>query len=190
MRPLPIPSQPPPRRPRGFTLIELIVTLSVLGILLTVGVPMLRPLMRGTNLRSAANRLTTALNYTRSEAVTRGRTVVICASDDPMANDPECSGETDWETGWLVFVPTEGDFLDADGDFDFDELEIDVLLRVNGPFSGGLDIDGPGAVAFSNMGVALAGEAEYIVCNPGLRGWDIRVAIGGRINNQRGAPCL
>ena len=179
MRPLPISLQNPKSQHRGFTLIELIVTLSVLGILLTIGVPMLRPLMRGTNLRSAANRLTTALNYARSEAVTRGARVVICASDDPMANDPECG--SDWTSGWLVFV-------DTDGNSDFDESANDVLLRVNGPATGDLTLVGAAeAVAFSNLGVALQGAGDYEVRSPGLRRWIIQVAPGGRINNQRGA---
>lgn len=181
MRPLPPVFLKSSGGPRGFTLIELIVTLSVLGILLTIAVPMLRPLVRSTNLRSAANRWVGVLNYARSEAVTRGTRVVICASADPMVNDPVCSGNTNWATGWLVFV-------DADGDSDFDEGENDVLLRVNGPFAGDLTLVGDAeAVAFSNMGVALEGDGEYRVRSPGLRGWNVRVAPGGRINNQREA---
>ena len=185
MRPLSNPPHMPASRSRGFTLVELIITLSVLGILLTIGVPMLRPVVRSTGLRSTANRLVTALNYTRSEAVTRGRTVAICASANPMAVNPTCvaaGNDVNWATGWLVFVPAQ------DG-------TVAEVLRVNGPFAGDMTLTGNAAsVAFSNMGVALQGNAPfaplpgdrvYLVRSQGLRGWDIRVVPGGRINNQR-----
>lgn len=128
MRPVRHPRPNSPNHAAGLTLIELIVTLVVLGILLTIAIPLMRPLIRSTSLTSSANSFVTALNYARSEAVTRGTRVVACASANPMANPPACSNNANWQTGWLVFV---------DGnDNNTYQAANDTLLRVSGPLGG------------------------------------------------------
>ncbi|WP_225073740.1 GspH/FimT family pseudopilin [Desulfuromonas sp. CSMB_57] len=170
------------RSPAGLTLIELIVTLVILGILLTIAIPLMRPLVRSTNLTSSANSFVAALNYARSEAVTRGARVVACASSNPMANPPACSNNANWQTGWLVF-------LDSNENNTYQAAN-DTLLRVAGPIGGDLTLAGANpAVAFTNLGAAIAGSGNYIVCGSGLNRWTVNVTASGRINNQRGAVC-
>lgn len=80
---------------RGFTLIELMVTMSVAVILAAVAVPSFVDFIR--NLRSAtvANDLVTSLNSARSEAIKRNATVRLC---------PGASGACalDWNQGWSL----------------------------------------------------------------------------------------
>jgi type IV fimbrial biogenesis protein FimT len=64
-------------RYRGFTLVELMVTLAVLAILITVGIPAFGDLVRNNRVTSQTNELVTALNIARSEAVKRGRNVQV-----------------------------------------------------------------------------------------------------------------
>ncbi|MCP4275823.1 MAG: prepilin-type N-terminal cleavage/methylation domain-containing protein, partial [Gammaproteobacteria bacterium] len=59
------------RRVKGFTLVELMVTLVILGILLGVGIPSFRALMQGNAMVAASNQLLGALLLARSEAVKR-----------------------------------------------------------------------------------------------------------------------
>ncbi len=59
------------RRVKGFTLVELMVTLVILGILLGVGIPSFRAMMRGNAVVAAGNQLLGALLLARSEAVKR-----------------------------------------------------------------------------------------------------------------------
>ena len=87
---------------RGFTLVELLVTLAVAAILLALATPSFADLLRANRLAAANNALVTALNVARAEALRRGQPVTICASADQRS----CSSSTDWATGWVVFQDT------------------------------------------------------------------------------------
>ena len=56
----------------GFTLVELMITLAIAGILVAVGIPSFNSTISSNRLTSYANELVTALNLARSEAVKRG----------------------------------------------------------------------------------------------------------------------
>jgi type IV fimbrial biogenesis protein FimT len=85
-------------RVAGFTLIELMVTLTILGILLMIGVPSFVAIQRSSELTSTANSLVAALGAARGEAMKRGRSAVVV---------PKVG--SDWTTGWTVFVDTNND---------------------------------------------------------------------------------
>ena len=84
-----------PRSP-GFTLLELMFTLAVGGILLGVGVPTFFDVVRNNRAAANANELVTTLSVARSEAIRRGARVTVCASSDGAT----CGGT--WAQGWLV----------------------------------------------------------------------------------------
>ena len=79
------------RSERGFTLIELIVTVSVLAMVLTVAAPSFTSFVAGQKVKSASNDLTTALILARSEAIKRNADIVIT----PVVTDT-------WASGWSV----------------------------------------------------------------------------------------
>jgi type IV fimbrial biogenesis protein FimT len=83
----------------GFTLVELLVTLAVAAILMTVGVPSMRDLIRNNQLTAATNMFVSSLNIARSEAIKQGRNANVCVSDTQNS----CNG-TDWGLGWLVWL--------------------------------------------------------------------------------------
>ena len=62
---------------RGFTLLELMVTVAVVAILATVGVPSFRDLIQNNRVTTQTNELVTALNFARTEAVKRARAVEV-----------------------------------------------------------------------------------------------------------------
>ena len=93
--------RPALRSGRGFTLIELMVTIAVAAILTAIAVPSLGELIRNNRLAAAGNELVTALQLARAEAVRRGRPVSICSTDDGSSCVSSTSG---WERRrWLVF---------------------------------------------------------------------------------------
>ena len=89
---------------KGFTIIELMVTIVVLAILLSVAVPSFWNVIQSNRVTAQANELVTALNFARSEAVKRGEIVSLCATN--QADTPACatSGSDSWSDGWLVFL--------------------------------------------------------------------------------------
>jgi type IV fimbrial biogenesis protein FimT len=88
----------------GFTLIELMVTIAVLGILLSIGIPSYQNMVLNSRITAQANQVITALNYARSEAVKRAAPATVCATNGGAA----CAGSKGWSTGWLVFADANG----------------------------------------------------------------------------------
>lgn len=84
----------------GFTLLELIVTISIAGILMAMAIPSFKDMIRNSRLTTYANEMVTSLNLARSEAVKRGVTVTV-------RKNTSASGCTTsyWNNcGWNVFV--------------------------------------------------------------------------------------
>lgn len=88
----------------GFTLIEVVITLALAALLVTLSLPSFRGMIQNNRATTQANDMLSALNLARSEAVKRGTPVSICARTDPPTSPESCSGAADWATGWLVFV--------------------------------------------------------------------------------------
>ncbi len=86
----------------GFTLIELIVTLVIAAVLLTVGVPAFQETTASSRLASAANEFVAALNLARSEAIKQNVRVTLC----PSNNQATCTGGG-YEQGWIIFVDVD-----------------------------------------------------------------------------------
>jgi len=83
----------------GFTLVELLVTIGVAAILITVAAPSFTNLISGAKIDSVVRRLANSFAYARSEAVARGANISVCATLDRIT----CSVvPADWNQGWLV----------------------------------------------------------------------------------------
>jgi type IV fimbrial biogenesis protein FimT len=93
----------------GFTLVEMMITLTVMVIVLAVGVPSFIQISRNNSLAIHANELVAALNMARSEAVKRGEQVTVAPT------------VAEWEDGWHIF--TDGNDT---GTLDAGELELQV----------------------------------------------------------------
>ncbi|HET8700843.1 MAG TPA: GspH/FimT family pseudopilin [Nitrococcus sp.] len=110
---------------KGFTLIELMITLAVAVILVVAAVPSYRSVVQENRAASQTNALLRALSYARSEAVKHAEVVTICQS----SNQSSCGGSTSWQGGWIVFSDDNGN-----GSLD---SSTDILLQVGNGLSGG-----------------------------------------------------
>ena len=89
------------RQQTGFTLYELMITLMVVAIILSFGIPNLRDFTLNSRMTSTANDLHAAFLMARSEAAHAKTNVTICASADPMGA-ANCGGT--WDQGYVVFI--------------------------------------------------------------------------------------
>jgi type IV fimbrial biogenesis protein FimT len=90
----------------GFTLIELMVTLSIGAILLTVAVPSFIQFQRNSELTTITNSLIAAINTARAEAMKTGMNALVVATNNG----------SDWSKGWVVFVDIDNDGSYSTGD--------------------------------------------------------------------------
>jgi type IV fimbrial biogenesis protein FimT len=91
--------RPPLRRTtRGFTLIELVVTIAILGILIGLGLPSFREFIATQRLRNASFDLMASLMRTRSEAITHNGRVSMTKT----------TTTGNWDAGWAVIDNTAG----------------------------------------------------------------------------------
>ncbi len=115
------------RRSRGFTLLEMLVALTLLAVLAAAAAPSFSGLLQSNLAATHADALMTSLTLARSEAIKRNLRVTLCKSADGAS----CTTAGDWAQGWLVFVDR-----DANGVLGTDE----EVLRVQSILSGGFTL--------------------------------------------------
>ncbi len=134
----------------GFTMIELMVTLAILGIMLALTAPSFQTLVKNNLIAAETNRLVSDMQFARSEALKRGGPVILCRTGDPTAATPTCGGAPHtWSNGWLVYVSG-----DSNNTY---EAATDTLLRVAQASPGGLTIKANGA---SNSNLEFNGDSS------------------------------
>lgn len=110
----------------GFTAIELIAIVTIVGILLAVAIPSFQSLIQRQRLTTAANALFMAVNLTRSEAIQRGTRVDLVPAGDGHS----------WNDGWVIFVDTNGNRRpDAGETIVFMHDPVDRDLRITPRFT-------------------------------------------------------
>lgn len=86
----------------GFSLIELMITLVIAGILLGVGLPSMRAFILDGRISAAASDLSLALALARTEAIKRGKSVTVLANAGGTSSN-------EWGVGWVVFADDDSD---------------------------------------------------------------------------------
>ena len=143
------------RRNRGITLIELMMTLTLVSILIGLAAPAFGGLVQRDAAETTRNALTTALAGARLHAVSRTDNVVVCPSTDHRY----CDHSTEWQQGWLVF---------ADANHDGARDEDETLIEVGEPQPRGVAIvstAGRTKVAYHADGSSPGSNITFTVCD-------------------------
>ncbi len=140
------------------------ITLSVAGIVLGIGVPNFIEFQRNNAIISAANEMISGLYLARTEAVKRQVPVTLCGSLNPTIAAPVCGGGGNG--GFIVFIDENnngviGDPTDGNAIVDANEA---VLLKRTAP-GGTINQFGNGGqyVAYDSNGYLVAtapGQAQ------------------------------
>ncbi|MDP4529753.1 GspH/FimT family pseudopilin [Alkalimonas delamerensis] len=164
-------------RDKGFTLIELMVTVAVMAITLTVAVPAFTQLINGNRLTSQANEVLSALSYARSEAIRRNDDVVFCHSP----NGTSCSAPSGNWQGWILFAASDPAVILASGRFNTQLRVIPSSNLANAAHA--LRYNSQGFIRQQANANLLTGSLR--ICHPSGRpeqnSRDVRFISGGRV---------
>ncbi len=182
---------------RGFTLIELMIAITVAAILLTIAIPSFTATINRNRLATAANELVTSLQLARMEAVRRGGRVVVCASADVSAANPTCAAGS-WEQ-WITFVDANGDNQRqaAEPLLRSSKVSPSVLMVAGGalattPPGTGRDriVFRPDGLSYDSSGALLAEIVNACIktTQPDVNGRNVRIRSGSAIVVEDAAP--
>jgi type IV fimbrial biogenesis protein FimT len=99
-------------RPHGFTALELMVTMAVVGILLATAVPSFKDYSWNLRMRTAMDSLQSDLTLARGRAISHNIQTITC----PSVDTETCSEEPQWQSGWIVFSDLNGDRQKQEGE--------------------------------------------------------------------------
>jgi len=169
-------------REKGFTLIELMITLAIAAILLTVAVPSFQSLIENNRLATNVNQVITILHYLKSEAVKRNVAVSLCAGNpnNGCACNPGPGCNATWKNGYIVFTDPNVNCTVDQGD---------QILQAREGIRGDYTITAVGCLTFRALGNLSANNTVTIsICTSNLTADNIRdIVINpvGRPNVQK-----
>jgi type IV fimbrial biogenesis protein FimT len=164
----------------GFSLIELLIAISIAAILLVMAAPSFTSFLNANRVTSQANELLATFQIARIESIRRGVSVVVCGSSNANSAAPSCSGSSTWG-GWIAFVDT-----DRDNVFDTGEklLQANLLSGMTATTSTKIAsgiIFRPDGLARKSDGNILEGKVALCIptTTPAENARDVAFALGG-----------
>jgi type IV fimbrial biogenesis protein FimT len=169
------------KKQHGFTLVELLITMAIVAIVLSAGVPNFRAFIVDNRLVSQANQFSADINLARSAAIKYQRNAQVCVSTSFDQPAPLCTGGTDWSNGWIVWIDKDRDNLpDAPGE----------ILRVGNPLTGNSVFTSGAASSFTYNSRGFGTVADTLtLCADRTYGKDVN-RTPGRTIDIRGAGRL
>lgn len=160
---------------RGFTLIEIIVVLTVLGILVGIAAPALNTFVHSNRLVTTTNDLVADFSLARNEAIKRSKVTGVCKSSDGTS----CTNGGTWASGWIVFVDTNDDAVWTAGD---------EVIRTHEALTKITVTSAADSVLYNRSGSITAGTGAYSICSSAIHQTrDVTLSTTGRSNITSGS---
>lgn len=176
-----------PARPamldRGFTLVELSVTLSILALMVAISLPSMREFRARQQAKAVTNLLMSHLASARMTAISHNVPVVVCPSD----GGGTCRQDTDWGGHWLSFRDPDGN-RQPDDDNDIYRNE----TVPNTPSIRVVSTEGRRHVRYQPIGMSYGANLTIRICYNGRVANSVMLNNTGRARTVRGnltTPC-
>ncbi|HEV7914545.1 MAG TPA: prepilin-type N-terminal cleavage/methylation domain-containing protein [Albitalea sp.] len=175
-----------PGAERGFTMIELMITVTLLAILMALAVPYVTSMVRNNRVRTVTETLQNGIRTAQAEAVRRSRqTVFSLTAAEPGDTSAAVANGSNWAIHTIppVLNGEARDFIQG---------------GVLADFAAGVTITGPASICFNSIGrltvnnapgvvganclVNAAQPPRYDITVPGAdRPLSVMVALGGQV---------
>jgi type IV fimbrial biogenesis protein FimT len=153
---------------KGFTLLELLIVISLLAILWGLAMPAFSQLVQRNRSEALHNQLISALHTARAHAVENRHEVELCGSSDGSRCDNA------WNKGWLMHFPESGS-------------EPLIFTTVNS----GMQLKWAGLsqkIRFQSSGLAVVSNGTFSSCNADHEvDWQIKLNRQGRARTLNAA---
>jgi type IV fimbrial biogenesis protein FimT len=154
----------------GMTLVEMMIAVSILGILATVAVPNMMDLLKDAKLSSQSDLLITTLKSARLEAIKQKKDVQFC----PAANANTATGcstsATDWSKGWILIESGTNNILQR------------VVVQKNVSINSGTG--NPALITFSSTNGSASPSVTFSACIKDRKQQDVNVSLSGHIGKS------
>lgn len=152
---------------QGLTLVELLVTTSVLTIILGIAVPSYKSLVQSAQSKSETNKVLSLVQLARSEAIKLDKPVTVCPTEDFLT----CSGAGDWSKGAIAYYVKSG---------------ASNIIAVKEASKQSIEITGPASVIFTAIGTTSKTAITVTTAESSARAVCIR-SIGRAESSKNGA---
>jgi type IV fimbrial biogenesis protein FimT len=162
---------------QGFSLIELMITITIFGILTSVAIPSYTTFMTASRLSNQNTALMLDFVFARGEAATRAKRVTVCQS----ANGTACSAGG-WHTGRIVFIDNGSAGVVDNGD---------EILRVAAAINTADAMTSTTSNTYISYNAAGVPNTNIVIktCQSGFHGAKVTIYPSGRISKDKVNAC-